>query len=321
MLGSYVPHSPRVLHLERFMLRSRRQVPWIHRWSRPIMIVIATVGAIGTAYLTYEKLVGGQVACPTSGCQQVLASPYANVFGQPLTIFGFLGYLSMGLFAAAPLFVNAETQRELRNTLDQWSGLFLFLGGTAMMVFSGYLMYLLAAEIKAVCIYCVSSAVMSTTLFVLSLIGREWEDSGQPVFSGIIMALITVMASLALYAQANPSQNIQANDPRLGPPIVSVSKPAEVELAKHLTATGAKMYGAYWCPHCHEQKELFGQEAAKLIPYVECDANGINPQPDLCQSKQVKGYPTWEIAGQFYSGRQPLEDLANYSGYKGDRNF
>jgi thiol-disulfide isomerase/thioredoxin len=182
-------------------------------------------------------------------------------------------------------------------------------------------MFLLATVIKTVCIYCVASAVMSTSLFVLSLIGRDWEDSGQLVFSGIIVVLITLMASLFLYNQANPSPDIAANDPRLGPPIVSVSNPAKIELAKHLTASGAKMYSAYWCPHCHEQKELFGQEATKLLPYVECDPNGINPQADLCQSKQVRGYPTWEIAGQFYSGRQTLEDLANYSGYPGDRNF
>lgn len=321
MLGSLPPQYTKLRYVERFMLRSRRQVPWIHRWSRPMMIAIATLGAIGTAYLTYEKLTGGSAACPTSGCQEVLSSPYASVFGQPLTIFGFLGYFAMGLFAAIPLFVNAESHRELRNQLEQWTGFLLFLGGTAMMVFSGYLMYLLATEIKAVCIYCIASAIMSTTFFILSLIGRDWEDGGQLFFSGAIVAMVTVVASLGLYAQANPSSSVQANDPRLGPPIVSVSNPAKVELAKHLTASGAKMYSAYWCPHCHEQKELFGQEAVKFLPYVECDPDGINPQADLCRSKQVSGYPTWEIEGQFYSGRQPLEDLANYSGYQGDRNF
>ena len=96
------------------MIRSRRQVPWIHRWARPIIIAIATLGAIGTAYLTYEKLLGGEVACPTSACQQVLASPYAMVFGQPLTIFGFLGYVSMGIFAAAPLLINGDDRKDIR---------------------------------------------------------------------------------------------------------------------------------------------------------------------------------------------------------------
>ena len=301
------------------MIRSRRQVPWIHRWSRPMLIAIATLGAIGTAYLTYEKLVGGTVACPTSGCQQVLASPYANVFGQPLTIFGFLGYVSMGLFAAAPLFINTETQKDLRNRVEQWTGLFLFLGGTAMMVFSGYLMYVLVTEIKAVCIYCVASAVMSTAFFVLSLTGREWEDAGQLFFSGIIVGMVTIVASLGLYAQANPSQT--AYDPRSGPPITTVSSSAAIDLAKHLTKVGAKMYGAYWCPHCHEQKEFFGKEAAPFIPYIECDPNGLNPQPDLCRSEDIVGYPTWKIDGKLYSGRQPLNDLADYTNYTGDRNF
>ena len=303
------------------MIRSRRQIPWIHRWFRPIMIAIATLGAIGTAYLTYEKLVGGTVACPTSGCQEVLASPYASVFGQPLTIFGFLGYLSMGIFAAAPLLINRDTQKDLRNQVEQWTGLFLFLGGTSMMVFSGYLIYLLVTEIKAVCIYCVASAVMSTTFFILSLIGREWDDVGQLIFSGIIVGMVTIVASLGLYAQANSSPTDQALDPRAGFPVTTVSSTAAIDLAKHLTKVGAKMYSAYWCPHCHEQKELFGKEAVSFLPYVECDANGLNPQPDLCKSKNIQGYPTWEIDGKLYSGRQPLADLANYANYQGDRNF
>ena len=35
------------------------------------------------------------------------------------------------------------------------------------------------------------------------------------------------------------------------------------------------MYGAYWCPHCAHQKELFGAEAWSLIPYVECSLKGF----------------------------------------------
>ncbi|HEY9888334.1 MAG TPA: hypothetical protein V6D02_08030, partial [Candidatus Obscuribacterales bacterium] len=33
----------------------------------------------------------------------------------------------------------------------------------------------------------------------------------------------------------------------------------EGQLAQHLTAQGATMYGAFWCPHCADQKELFGE--------------------------------------------------------------
>ncbi|PSN15099.1 hypothetical protein C7271_21160 [filamentous cyanobacterium CCP5] len=88
-------------------------------------------------------------------------------------------------------------------------------------------------------------------------------------------------------------------------------------LADHLTATGAVMYGAYWCPHCEAQKELFGA-AMEAIPYVECDPEGENAQPELCQAKNIEGYPTWEIDGQLYPGVQPLGGLAKLSDFPDD---
>ena len=33
------------------------------------------------------------------------------------------------------------------------------------------------------------------------------------------------------------------------------------------------MYGLYWCPHCIEQKQMFG-EAFHYVPYVECAIKG-----------------------------------------------
>ncbi len=75
------------------MSRRQRSIPWIHRYYRPIMAGIASIGAVGTGYLTVVKLTQGTAACPTGGCDVVLSSPYATVFGLPLTLFGFLGYL------------------------------------------------------------------------------------------------------------------------------------------------------------------------------------------------------------------------------------
>jgi glutaredoxin len=88
----------------------------------------------------------------------------------------------------------------------------------------------------------------------------------------------------------------------------------EAQLAEHLTATGGTMYGAYWCPHCADQKAMF-KEAAELLPYVECAADGENAQPELCQQKGIQGYPTWEIEGQLYPGVKSLADLAELSGF------
>ena len=57
--------------------------------------------------------------------------------------------------------------------------------------------------------------------------------------------------------------------------------------AKCLTAKGLTMYGAEWCPHCKDQKALFGT-SFKYINYVECPNN-----TNLCIAKNIQGYPTW----------------------------
>lgn len=299
-------------------MRSKRSTPWIHRWSRPIMAGIATIGAVGTSYLTVVKLTQGTAACPTNGCDVVLSSPYATVFGLPLTLFGFLGYLSMIVFAVAPLLVNSPEQKKLRSNLEKLTRLLLFAGGTAMMVFSGYLMYLLAFVIKAVCIYCVASALLSTSLFVLALIGREWEDIGQLFFTGIVVGMLVFVGTLGVYANVNnPSATTEVGDYA----ITTSSGAAEIALVQHLKQTGAKMYGAFTCPHCQNQKQLFGKEAASQLNYIECHPEGKNARPDLCQAANIQGFPTWEINGKFYQSEKTLQELADLSGYKGSRNF
>ena len=40
--------------------------------------------------------------------------------------------------------------------------------------------------------------------------------------------------------------------------ITTSSGESEIALTQHLKQVGAKMYGAFWCPHCQEQKQLFG---------------------------------------------------------------
>ncbi|MBW2967652.1 hypothetical protein KY362_04145 [Candidatus Woesearchaeota archaeon] len=76
------------------------------------------------------------------------------------------------------------------------------------------------------------------------------------------------------------------------------------EFAQCLTEKGAVMYGAYWCSHCKAQKRDFG-EAFQYINYVECTED-----KDVCTDAGIKGFPSWVIDGKVYSGRQPLERLA-----------
>ena len=299
-------------------LHRKRSLPRIYRWSRPLMAGIASLGAVTTAYLTIAKFTENPTICPTKGCDTVLSSPYANVFGLPLALFGFLGYLGMILFVIAPLLVPQD-KKELRFRLDQWTGLLLFVGGTAMTLFSGYLMYLLAFEIKAVCIYCVASAIFSTSLLVLAIVGRDWQDIGQLVFTGAIVGMVVLIGTLGLYSSIKNPVADQVTPG--GYTITTSSGAAELALADHLTQIGAKMYGAYTCPHCQNQKVLFGKEAAAQLNYIECHPDGKNAQPNLCTEAGIQGFPTWEIGGKQYQGEKTLKELADLSGYKGLRNF
>lgn len=95
------------------------------------------------------------------------------------------------------------------------------------------------------------------------------------------------------------------------------STPQAIELAKALQAKGITMYGAYWCPHCSRQKELFGAEAWSQMNYVECSPKGYGFQgAKAC--KDVDGYPTFrDKTGKIMnvSGERPLEFLAQLVGY------
>jgi len=180
--------------------RRHRPTPWIHRWSRPLMGAIAIAGALTTAYLTASKLLNQATACPINGCEQVLNSAYATVLGVPLSLWGFFAYSTMAVLALGPLMFRSVGKRQQRDNLEQWTALLLFAGATAMLVFSGYLMYLLAFQIHALCLYCFCSALFSLSLFILAVIGRDWLDRGQLVFTAIVVAMVTLVGTLWVYS-------------------------------------------------------------------------------------------------------------------------
>lgn len=95
---------------------------------------------------------------------------------------------------------------------------------------------------------------------------------------------------------------------------------AKQALANYLQEIDATMYGAYWCPHCADQKAMFG-DAASTLNYVECDPEGENAQPQRCRDAGIEGFPTWKINGELYPGVQSLEQLATLSGYDGPHDF
>jgi hypothetical protein len=67
------------------------------------------------------------------------------------------------------------------------------------------------------------------------------------------------------------------------------------KFAQCLASHEAKMYGLYWCPHCLEQKAMFGN-AFHYVPYTEC---AIKESPGemapACKVAGVKLFPSWQF--------------------------
>jgi hypothetical protein len=84
--------------------------------------------------------------------------------------------------------------------------------------------------------------------------------------------------------------------------------------AKCLTVKQAKMYGAFWCPHCDEQKEKFGS-SFQYAPYIECGIKGSQGIAAVCTQAGIKRFPTWIFAdGTRVEGEHELEFLGEETG-------
>jgi hypothetical protein len=86
--------------------------------------------------------------------------------------------------------------------------------------------------------------------------------------------------------------------------------------ARCLRDRGVKMYGAYWCPHCVEQKEAFGA-SFEYAPYEECGVKGdTHAVSQVCKDAGIKHYPTWQFppAGERVERVFTLEELSDRTG-------
>jgi hypothetical protein len=121
----------------------------------------------------------------------------------------------------------------------------------------------------------------------------------------------TAPAAQAMAAAEASGKSIEEMMPEEAPKVTKRSSARAVKVGQRLKALNAKMYGAFWCSHCNNQKQELGVEVAKQFDYIECDKDGANTQYKLCRSTKITGYPTWEIKGELYPGEKDLGELEN----------
>jgi len=207
-----------------------RHAPRGRRRDRPapppsrdfLVIAVAAAGLVIAGYLTITKLMGGSAAfCDAGGgCDAVQSSRYATMLGVPTALWGALAYAAVGGLAAAGL------------TAGRWQAAFAIAAGAVG--FSAYLTWISASVIHAFCGYCLASGAVAVVLLA-ALIWRRPAVSARLTRPARLVALggaasiVAIVAGAFIYA-ANPES----------------SEPSYREaLARHLTARGMIMYGAF----------------------------------------------------------------------------
>lgn len=254
------------------------------------LLVLVVFGIVLTTYLSYTALFQAHPAfCGEgSGCDLVQSSRWATFLGMPMASWGLLTYL-----------VIAALAWQARTKPKRWTPLiFVAVGGFGV---SAYLTVISIVEIEATCAYCLASFGIITTIMVLTLVQRPLDWATSLKEASVVAVLL--IGGLHLHYSGVFDEAAGPEDPQLQ------------ALAIHLTETGAKFYGAYWCPSCQKQKGLFKASADRL-PYVECSSGGRgSPLTAPCVKHDIRSYPTWIIDEQRFTGLQTPRTLAGAAGF------
>ena len=122
-------------------------------------IGVAILGFLDATYLTVAHFFNVPVPCSiVNGCEIVTTSSYSVILGVPVALLGSLYYLT--LIIAFIIALEKQNRALLRKV-----SLFTIAGLVASLYFVGLQLFV----IHAICLYCMGSALSSTTLFILGL--------------------------------------------------------------------------------------------------------------------------------------------------------
>lgn len=289
--------------------------------ARLVMTGLASLGGLETGYLTFSHLTStpvSQAFCTNAhACSEVLNGPFSVFPGSEIPI------ASIGMVAYGTVAVLSFLNR--RNVNETQGSLLLFLT-SAMAAFSGYFVILLSTVLHQSCNYCLLSAGLSFTLFLLTWLDKHFVTNRTKAFtiSTVSASMTSLLGAFLFYltttlsgadianastAPAAQALAAQAIDDHRPPPITKHSSQEALALADQLKSLDSHFYGAYWCSHCYNQKQELGMEAMAKLPYIECDKEGVDSQYALCRVKKIPGYPTWEIKGELYPGEKTIKEL------------
>lgn len=129
---------------------------------RVTSFVLAVLGLLDSIYLVWVKFSGRYALCgPIGNCESVNTSQYSEVFGIPIALLGAGAYLIMIILLML---------ESLGSIWKEYGPLIVFGLSLIGVLYSIYLTYIEIAVLKAICPYCVISAVILVVILVLSAI-------------------------------------------------------------------------------------------------------------------------------------------------------
>ena len=128
-----------------------------------VIAVLAMIGTFIAVYLMLYKMgVIGALTCSVGSCETVNTSRWARFAGLPVAgwgVFFYLDVLILSILGTQPLLA--------RNPIISWA---LVLWTGIGFLFSAWLTYLELFRIHAICIWCVTSAVIVTLILIVALL-------------------------------------------------------------------------------------------------------------------------------------------------------
>ena len=129
--------------------------------KRMIVAALALAGIFVSLYLTLYKLgIIGELSCSIGSCETVNTSKWSRFLGLPVAAWGLLFYIDVFAISLIGTFPRFEDERVISMVLVAEAAIGV--------VFSAWLTYLELAVIQAICIWCVTSAVIVALILVVS---------------------------------------------------------------------------------------------------------------------------------------------------------
>lgn len=141
------------MHLKRLLTTPLQQQ--LSKGSLALLFVVTALGFVDATYLTVEHYMSSIPPCAIGGCETVLTSTYSSFAGIPVSLFGALFYFAILVLLMIYRDTKSAAAINVAATLTM-------LGAIVSIILIGLMVFV----IHAICIYCLTSDILTIILCI-----------------------------------------------------------------------------------------------------------------------------------------------------------